>query len=75
MKVKCLRAILLAIPLFVRRKKTLSFWSSRYAKAIDLADGVWLLMAFDRETAALIRRSNDEAILDALKEPTCRRYG
>jgi len=75
MKVKFLKAIVLAIPLFVRGKKTLSFWSSRYAKAVDVANGVWLFMAFDRETAALIRRSNDEAIMDALKEPTCRKYG
>src|SRR5271167_289736 len=66
MKLKCLKTIVLAIPLFVRGKTILRFWSSRYAKAVDLVSGVWLLMAFDRETAALIRRSNDDTVMDAM---------
>jgi|SRR5271163_3563025 len=59
MKLKCVAQIVFAIPLVARQ----SLWSSRYAKAIDVANSVWLLMAFDRETAALLRRSNDDAMM------------
>jgi hypothetical protein len=49
--------------LAARDTTTLSIWSSRCLTAMNRAHNLWLSLALGRETAALIRRSNDDAAI------------
>jgi hypothetical protein len=52
------RAITLAGSLLARGSTTLKSSSSRLSNSVAVAKNVWFAIAFDRETAALIRHSS-----------------
>jgi len=52
------RAATFARSLLARGSTTLKAASSRLINSVSVASNVWFLIAFDRETAALIRQSS-----------------